>query len=156
MINKKVILGAVVVAIVFLLYIYLLLTGLSFRQKNRTTPIANLTVMTAAVVPTIDNNLLFITPTSTSSPNIEVDGISIGTYVKIDGTGGIGLRIRKGPGTSNDVVFLANESEVFFVIDGPTEKDEMLWWQLQAPYDDGRAGWASADFLVPIKEENQP
>lgn len=156
MINKKVILGAVVVAIVFLLYIYLLLTGLSFRHKNRTTPIANLTVMTAAVVPTIDNNLLFITPTSTSSPNIEVDGISIGTYVKIDGTGGIGLRIRKGPGTSTDVVFLANESEVFFVIGGPTEKDGMLWWQLQAPYDDGRAGWASADFLVPIIDENQP
>jgi len=42
------------------------------------------------------------------------------------------------------------------VIGGPIEKDGFLWWQLTAPYDNSRSGWASADFLAALTEEKQP
>jgi len=43
--------------------------------------------------------------------------------------------------------FLAYDSEVFVVKDGPREVDGYTWWYLTAPYDDTRVGWAAADFL---------
>lgn len=155
MINKKVLLGAIAVAGICLLYVFLLLNGLSYRQESDATPRANLTVIAAGTIPTVDKNFLQVTATPTALPYIEVNGISIGKFVKIEGTGGVGLRIRRDPGTETEVVFLANESEVFTVIGDPIEKDGILWWQLSAPYDESRTGWASADYLAALTEENQ-
>lgn len=155
MINKKVLLGAMIVAGICLLYVFLLLNGLSYRQSALSTPKANLTVIAAGTIPTVDMNYLQVTPTQTALPYIEVNGISMGLFVKIQGTGGVGLRIRRDPGTNTEVVFLANESEVFTVVGGPVEKDGFLWWQLTAPYDDTRSGWAAADYLEALTEENQ-
>jgi hypothetical protein len=109
-------------------------------------------VLPADSIPTVNTDLLIITPTSTSPPQPEIDGVGVQKFVKIEGTGGVGLRIRKEPGTSTDVVFLANESEVFIVIGGPVEKDSIIWWQLTTPYDESRNGWASADYLTMIEE----
>lgn len=153
MFNKKVVLGAIVLSLVLLLYLYLLLTGLSYRQQANATSRANLDVIPAASIPTIDTNLLVITPTNTLPPQTDVDGVAVQRFVKIEGTGGVGLRIRREPGTETEVVFLAGESEVFIVIGGPVEKDGILWWQLSTPYDDSRFGWASADYLTAIEEE---
>lgn len=155
MINKKVILGAILVAGICLLYVFLLLNGLTYRHNSEMTPKANITVIAAGAIPTVDMNYLQVTPTHTALPYIEVNGISMGKFVKIEGTEGVGLRIRRNPGTDTDVVFLANESEVFTVVEGPIEKDEILWWQLSAPYDETRSGWAAADYLVALTDENQ-
>jgi hypothetical protein len=153
MFNKKVVLGAIVFSLVLLLYLYLLLTGLSYRQQTSATAKANLEVIPAASIPTLETNLLVITPTSTLPPQIEVNGVAVQRFVKIEGTGGVGLRIRREPGTETEVVFLAGESEVFLVIDGPVEKDGILWWKLSTPYDESRYGWASADYLTAIAKE---
>jgi len=153
MINKKVLIGAIVVAGVLLFYFYLLLNGISYRQEVSSTPKANLEVIPAESIPTVDTGLLIITPTNTTIPEMEVNGISIQKFVKIQGTEGVGLRIRNNPGTDSEVVFLANESEVFVVIGGPEENDGILWWELTTPYDETRSGWASADYLVAISEE---
>lgn len=153
MINKKVILGAIAVALLFLLYFYLLLNGLSYRQEVISTPRADLEVIPAEKIPTVDTSLLIVTPTPTTSPRVEAGGVTVQKYVKIAGTGGVGLRIRKSPGIDADVVFLANESELFIVVGGPEEKDNILWWQLSTPYDEARSGWASADYLTPITED---
>lgn len=153
MINKKVLIGAIGVAGVLLLYFYLLLNGILYRQQLSSTPKANLEVIPAESIPTVDMGLLVITPTSTAIPEVEVNGISIQKFVKIQGTGGVGLRVRNNPGTDSEVVFLANESEVFIVIGGPEEDDGILWWELTTPYDETRSGWASADYLVAISEE---
>lgn len=84
--------------------------------------------------------------TSTFDPNtIHVDG-----YVQISGTGGDGLRIRSAPGLNTETVFRGEESEVFLVKDGPREADGYTWWYLVASYDETRAGWAAADFLIVV------
>ena len=42
------------------------------------------------------------------------------------------------------------DAEVFMVRDGPQTADGYTWWYLVAPYDETRAGWAAADFLVVV------
>lgn len=85
------------------------------------------------------------TPTPTPPPS--VGGISVGNYVQIAGTDGAGLRLRSGPGTSNEPRFLGMDSEVFVVKDGPKESDGFIWWFLEAPYDPNRSGWAASQYL---------
>ena len=153
MLNKKVVIGAILVTFVLLFYLILLLTGIAYRQQAESTQKANLDVLPAASIPTVDTSLLIITPTSTIAPQPEYEGVGVQKFVKIEGTGGVGLRIRREPGTSTDIVFLADESEVFIVIGGPVEKDGMVWWELSTPYDETRSGWASADYLTQIEED---
>ena len=153
MLNKKGVIGAILVALVLLLYLYLLLTGIAYKQQAVSTPKANLDILPAESIPTVDTGLLIITPTNTLPPKPEYEGVTLQKFVKIEGTGGVGLRIRREPGTDTEVVFLADESEVFIVIGGPVEKDGILWWQLSTPYDESRSGWASADFLTIIEED---
>lgn len=152
MFNKKVIIGAIIVAMALLLYIFLLFNGIAYKQQTSSTQKANLDVLPANSVPTVNTDLLIITPTSTLPSQPEFEGVGVQKFVKIEGTGGVGLRIRREPGTSSEVVFLANESEVFIVIGGPVEKDGILWWQVTTPYDESRNGWASADYLTMIEE----
>ena len=85
-----------------------------------------------------------------------VDGIGIGLYVQITGTGGDGLRLRAGPGTSNDPRFLGYEAEVFLVKDGPKLADGFTWWFLEAPYDKGRSGWAASKYLGVVTAPKPP
>ncbi len=153
MFNKKVIIGAILVAFVILLYLFLLLNGITYQKQVTATEKASMEVIPAAQIPTADISLLIITPTSTLPPQAEVNGVTLQKFIKIEGTGGVGLRIRRNPGVEAEVVFLANESEVFIVIGGPEEKDGMYWWQLSTPYDESRSGWASADYLVAVDEE---
>ena len=94
------------------------------------------------VTPTIDASLI----TST----LPADAIGIGAYVQISGTEGEGLRIRSSPGLNGDTVFRGDEAEVFMVRDGPQTADGYTWWYLVAPYDQTRAGWAAANYLVVV------
>lgn len=152
-ITKWVILGAVSVAALVILYIFLIINGDNYSSSLTKTPRANLTVVAALSIPTMDIGYLTITPTPTIDPGEVVDGISAQKYVKIEGTSGVGLRIRSAPGKNTDTKFIANESEVFIVIGGPQYADDLVWWELTTPYDDTRQGWAAADYLVPL--ENQ-
>lgn len=92
-------------------------------------------------------------PTPTPELGVITGSIEIGAYVTISGTEGQGLRLRTEPGTSSKIRFLGYESEVFKISDGPTEKDGYRWWNLVAPYDETRTGWAAADFLHPVELE---
>jgi hypothetical protein len=145
-INKWVILGAFVVA-GFLLLITAVAIGLTSSPRTSSVGFApaDLTVIPAPTgtssappTPTIDP---FASPTPPA-------GIAVGNYVQITGTGGEGLRIRAEPGLDGAFQFLAYDSEVFIVKDGPREVDGYTWWYLTAPYDDTRTGWAAADFLT--------
>jgi hypothetical protein len=150
--NRWVVLGALGLAGVLLLItaIGIGLTaatqsaGVGFVPADLTVIPAPTSTSGAPPTPTIDP---FATPTSPA-------GIAIGNYVQITGTEGQGLRIRSEPGLSGEFQFLAYDSEVFVVQDGPRDVDGYTWWYLVAPYDETRVGWAAADFLtyVPAPE----
>ncbi len=82
--------------------------------------------------------------------------IAVGRFVQVSGTGGDGLRLRTAPGLDAPVRFLARESEVFQVVDGPQIADDYTWWHLVAPYDPQREGWAVANYLSVLPETPQP
>lgn len=150
LINKWVIFGAVGLTCVLLLITAITIGLTSARQPSDVGFVpADVTVIAAPTgtsgvppTPTIDP---FATPTSPA-------GVAIGNYVQITGTEGQGLRIRAEPGLGGEFQFLAYDSEVFVVQDGPREVDGYVWWYLVAPYDETRVGWAAADFLTYIPE----
>lgn len=90
-------------------------------------------------------------PTPTPDPNLTptpIPGqVMLGSYVQVAKTGGQGLRIRANPGLQGEFLFLALDSEMFIVNDGPVELDGYTWWYLTAPYDEKRVGWAASSFL---------
>lgn len=94
-------------------------------------------------------------PTPTQSvPDILPEGaIGVGSFVKVVGTSGLGLNIRSAAGRGESVNFLAMDAEMFEVIGGPEVLDGLTWWQLEAPYDASRAGWAAENYLERIKQE---
>ncbi len=143
--NRRVILGAILIAGVLLLITIL---SIGFASPLQPSDVgfapANLTVIAASTVtsnapptPTIDPFAPTPVPT----------GIAIGNYVQITGTDGEGLRIRSEAGLNSELAFLGFDSEVFLVQDGPVVLDGYVWWFLVAPYDETRNGWAAADFL---------
>jgi hypothetical protein len=95
-----------------------------------------------------ENNLHQKLPSPTNL--VELNGISVGTYVQVIGTGGTGLRLRSDPGSKGKTIALASDSEVFLITKGPQIVDEITWWMMEAPYQTGRSGWAAAEYLSPI------
>ncbi len=84
------------------------------------------------------------TPTSQNLPGV----VSLGMTVKVAGTGDTGLRMRAEPGTEQPVLFLANENEVFSIVDGPIIQDSLIWWKIQGLQDNQKLGWSVQDYLV--------
>lgn len=82
------------------------------------------------------------TPTIEQAVGIHVDG-----FVQILGTEGEGLRLRRDPSLDGEIVNVGLEGEIFLVIGGPTERDGYLWWQLEAPLNASRKGWAVSNYL---------
>lgn len=75
----------------------------------------------------------------------------IGAYVQITGTEGDGLRLRSAPGLQGQVEFLALESEVLQIRDGPRDADGYTWWFVVAPYDETVQGWAVSNYLAVVQ-----
>ena len=89
-----------------------------------------------------------VPPTLALTPTVEIiSGIQIGSYVKIAGTEGDGLRLRKEPTLNGEIIYLGLEDEVFLVNDGPADRDGYLWWFLEAPLNKTRNGWAVSNYL---------
>jgi hypothetical protein len=114
-------------------------------------PTAELTIIAG---PT--STLFLPTPTLTRVPTITSNMppspmpgmIGVGSSVQISGTEGSGLNIRENPGVSTRVLFVALESEVFEVVDGPVVADDLTWWLLVTPLDSSRSGWAASNYLT--------
>jgi len=144
------ILGVLLVAGV-LLGISWIVFSMAIGQSERAeaTPQYNVTVIPA---PTQTNTVF--APTELPTPTLEApvilpDGaIGINIYVKVTGTQGLGLRMRAAAGTGAEINFLAMDDEVFKVVGGPEVSDGYTWWQLEAPLDQNRSGWAAEEFLM--------
>jgi hypothetical protein len=103
------------------------------------------------VIPAPTATQFIPTPVVTTTPRV-IDGITKGVFVQIEGTGGVGLRLRSGPGTDFPSRLLGMDAEVFQVKDGPKEADGFTWWYLEAPYDQNRSGWAASKYLAVVKQ----
>jgi len=95
-------------------------------------------------------------PTQTPTPSIRPSPlpgvIGIDTLVQIFGTEGSGLNIRSVSGLDSEVEFLAYDTEVFSIEDGPIEVDGIVWWYLVTPVNEERAGWAAANYLSLVSQ----
>ena len=92
-------------------------------------------------------------PSNTSTPtrSPEASGLlTLGRLVEVHGTEGDGLRMRDNVGLDSKIVFIAVESEVFELRDGPVQKDGYEWWFLVNPYNLDKTGWAVSTYLRPI------
>jgi hypothetical protein len=85
-------------------------------------------------------------PVPTTSPDI-----AIGRYVRVTGTGDVGLSLRAGPGSNYDRMDIASEGEVFIVIDGPKPSGGYDWWMVRDPDNAEREWWAAGNFLEPVE-----
>jgi hypothetical protein len=151
-----VILGALAVAGGLIVLLALLFLLAPQPAQSASQPLAELTVIPAPTM-TPTKNKPTPNPNSTVGVNGQiVDGIGIGMFVQISGTGGDGLRLRVGPSTNDDPRFLGYEAEVFKVKDGPKLADGYTWWFLEAPYDPGRSGWAASKYLSVVSITPEP
>lgn len=93
------------------------------------------------------------TPTQPAPNILPDDTIGVGSFVKVVGTKGLGLNIRNSPGRGQTINFLALDAEMFEVVGGPEVIDDLIWWQLKAPYDANRTGWAAEDYLERVRQD---
>jgi hypothetical protein len=118
------------------------------NKNGEISPITVIPAPTQTLTPTI-------TPTVDPASLIDTKGLSIGGAAQISGTGGAGLRLRENAGTEARVKFIAMDSEVFEITQGPVEKDGYVWWYIVSPYDESRSGWAASDFLSVLVPQSQ-
>jgi len=143
-----VIVGSVVIGGGLILFLMLLINWNRPYQEQSGKVTAALTIIPApsATVTAITNSEEF--PIGSPDPDLlPLDDLRIGTFVKVSGTEGAGLRLRSEPGLDSESQYLGLEDEIFKIENGPIEKDGYRWWYLTAPFDSSRNGWAVSIYL---------
>jgi hypothetical protein len=85
-----------------------------------------------------------------ATPTAPAD-VTIGGYVEVTGTDGYGLSLREGPGENSARMGIANEGEVFVVVDGPQTAAGSPWWRIRDPENEDRTWWAIGNYLQPVE-----
>jgi hypothetical protein len=88
--------------------------------------------------------------TVTAQAPVKVGGIAVGYFVQVSNTKGSGLYFHSTPSIQGQILFLAQDAEVFEVKDGPKQADNHTWWYLVSSIDHSRAGWAASDYLTVV------
>ncbi len=87
------------------------------------------------------------TPIPTPDTAVAPSELRAGFYAEVANTDDLGVTVRGGPSTRNVVVTVAEEGTPLFIIGGPTEAEDFLWWNIRL--DNGLEGWAVQNFLIP-------
>lgn len=148
--TRQVIIGGILLALALCGLVLVLQAGIfpyvSIESNQRAivnlTPVSTDTLSNATPVPVLSS------PEAETLPGV----VSIGMTVQVNGTGQDGLRMRANPGTDHTVMFLANEGELFTIIDGPMIKDSLIWWKLQAQDNAQKEGWSVQDYLSAVQK----
>lgn len=91
------------------------------------------------------------TPPPASTASLVPGGpFAAGDLVEVIGTGGEGLRLHSSADVSAPVNLIAEDNEVYKVLDGPLTANGRQWYNLVNPYDSAKSGWAVSDFLQPV------
>jgi hypothetical protein len=148
-------LGIVLVAMLLLTATLIIMFAIPLQALTiASAPTAVLNIIPAAtstLVPPTATITLLPSATPDVPPSPMPGEIGIGGYVQVSGTGLDGLRVRAEPGLEAKTMFVAIESEVFQVMDGPREVDGYTWWRLLSPSNDQSQGWAVANYLIAIE-----
>ena len=90
-------------------------------------------------------------PTSVHNEPPPSGDIKVGDYVRVTGTEGDGLRLHTTAGLTTKVDYVAIDSEVFLVKEGPVDTDGYIWWLLQDPFTDKVTGWGASNYLSVVQ-----
>ena len=151
--NSRVVIGA----ILFALCLFAVLVAILWSAKPEAYTQGAATAMISVIQAPTETPILLITPTPTAEPTSSQgepppsSQIALGDYVQVSGTGGDGLRVHSTAGVSSEVRYVAIESEVFLVIDGPIDTDGYIWWQLKDPYNETVVGWGVSNYLSVVQ-----
>lgn len=89
-----------------------------------------------------------------STPTSTLPGVfAVGMTIKVEGTGADGLRMRKNPGTEQEVLYIAPEGTTYEIVDGPEIKDSLIWWKLESKQDRNQTGWSVQDYFSVILDD---
>lgn len=91
-----------------------------------------------------------LTPVPTPDRAVAPEAVTAGFFAAVVGTDGIGVSVRAGSSTANEILSVAAEGSVLLILDGPVENGGFRWWQVQLA--DGTQGWAVERFLTPAAE----
>ena len=154
LVNFKVIFGAIVFAV---LIFSMLVAVLWTAKATEISAVPATAIVKVIEAPTATKIPPQQTPTSQPTPGeagqepAPIANLTIGNYVQVSGTGGDGLRLHESAGVSSKVQYIAMESEVFVVKDGPMDADGYVWWLLEDPYSENASGWGVANYLAIIQ-----
>lgn len=152
--NIKVIIGAILFALcIFVVFLQMLRSAQAkFPSQAASTAILNIIKAPTQTSP-IPTSTITPTAAPTTSPGVPTPSgdIAVGEYVQVKGTGGDGLRLHATAGVSSSVRYVAIESEVFLVKEGPSEADGYTWWLLVNPSTKNEVGWGVANYLSRVQ-----
>ena len=89
-------------------------------------------------------------PTATPSPTPTPTPIPVPTEIAVGGFVRIvsGVNFRNEPSTQGQLIRTLADGVVLEVVGGPTNADNLIWWQLKDV--DGSLGWAASQYLAPV------
>ena len=149
--TPKVFIGAVVVAVSLLVLTFGWILLSAPPAPNASGLMAKVTdIPMPSATPAPAASPTFDPYASTPTPTLSPGQFSVGQFVQISGTQGLGLRIRSEPGLNGTQLFLGFDTEAYTVLDGPREVDGYAWYYLAAINDQKRTGWAASNFLTLI------
>ena len=149
--------GGVLITLIGLIISILLLRAFLMREPLAVSPIEpTVIILTAPPSPTWtplpEVAVPTAQPTFTPVPTLDVaiapDTITPGYYAVVVNTDNVGVTVRGGPSTSNAPLTVAAEGSILLVLDGPTEANDFLWWQVRL--EDDTEGWVAGDFIEPV------
>ncbi len=152
--------AALVIGLVLACVLFaILLAGIYLMRPAITPQIDTTAVVNVIAAPSATLPVPTLPPTPTATPTQPASGVpvpgltplAVGNYVQVGGTGVDGLRVRSDPGLSAKTLYVAIDSEVFKIIDGPREADGYTWWYLEEPFKQTVKGWAVANYLAPAQ-----
>lgn len=114
--------------------------GLPSGQTTPTVPV---------IVPTQSETNPTVPVVEPTSPSGTLP-IAIGCTVEVFGTEGFGVAVRQGPGRTYSFFYVAQDGQIFQVLEGPQEADGYRWWKVIDPQDSNNEGWVAQDFIQPI------
>ena len=88
------------------------------------------------------------TPSPAPSPSPTPEGLYVGGYTRVSGTGEDTLRLRSDPGLQTTTLKTVPDGTRLLIVDGPREAGGITWWRLR-DLSDGAEGWAAQLYLVP-------